>query len=1055
MRHLQRIIVLQLCIFCCTLLCAQTKSDGDSRQTIEKKFKSIPDEQRLAVYWYWMSDNISKEGVIKDLKAMKAAGINRAYIGNIGEPSIPYGKVKFLSDEWWDVLHTALKTATELNIEIGIFNSPGWSQSGGPWVKPSQSMRYLASSQVKVAGPMKFKQLLPAVGKDAQDVKVIAYRDIEPTCSFIPRQDLRKADVIDLVSPEAATVRSLTIQTILSPCKSKAELFVNENGDYRSVCKFEIDRSNHSTNVGFIPYAPIVISIPEVKGSEFRLVIDKASAGIIDNIQLSNVPKVERFPEKTLAKMFQTPHPMFYDYVWSAQPESTDKNVVVPVNDVIDITKYFDKDGTLTWNVPKGKWVIMRTAMLTTGQTNSPAAPEAVGLETDKMSEKHIRAHFNAYIGEILRRIPETDRKTFKVVVEDSYETGGQNWTDLMMDDFIQRYGYSPVPFLPVFQGVVVGSEDQSDRFLWDVRRLIADEVSYNYVGGLRKISNEHGLTTWLENYGHWGFPGEFLQYGGQSDEIAGEFWSVGDLGNIENKAASSCGHIYGKPKVWAESFTCGGPDFFRYPGEMKKRGDRFFTEGINSTLLHVYIEQPDERVPGINAPYGNEFNRHNTWFSQLDVFAKYLKRCNYMLQQGRYIADVAYFIGEDTPKMTGLCDPALPKGYSFDYINAEILMNKAHVENGMLKLNSGMEYRVLVLPKMPTMRPEVLRRIKQFVNDGLIILGPAPTRSPSLQNYPSSDKEVLTMAKELWNGNNAKGQYTAYGKGKVYSSSSSLEDVFNDIHLIPDFATPKNAEPLLFIHRKISDGDIYFISNQSDSCQNFNAKFRVKDMTPELWNPQTAEVRLLPECHHQDTYTEIPFALQPYESAFVVFGKSAKVAQAAEGKNFPEKHVEATITAPWLVSFQEGRGAPESSVTFSTLTDWTANADARIKYFSGTALYKTTFKIKKLPAGESYIDLGKVMVMAKVKLNGEYVGGVWTSPYQLNITKYLKKGKNELEVEVVNNWMNRLIYDKKLPEEEKITWQTVSYNHPDTPLQSSGLLGPVEIESYNYILKK
>ena len=211
--------------------------------------------------------------------------------------------------------------------------------------------------------------------------------------------------------------------------------------------------------------------------------------------------------------------------------------------------------------------------MLPTGVVNSPAPKEGRGLETDKMSKEHIRAHFDNYIGQILKRIPAQDRKTFRVVVEDSYETGGQNWTDRMIEDFKKVYGYDPVPFIPVYNGVTVISPEVSDRFLWDVRRLIADQIAYNYVGGLREVSNEHGLTTWLENYGHWGFPGEFLQYGGQSDEIAGEFWSFGDLGNIENRAASSCGHIYGKKKVWAESFTCGGPDFTQYPGQMKQRG--------------------------------------------------------------------------------------------------------------------------------------------------------------------------------------------------------------------------------------------------------------------------------------------------------------------------------------------------------------------------------------------------------------------------------------------------------------------------------------------------
>jgi hypothetical protein len=1042
-----------LALTCCMQVWAQ--NENNSINLIESHFRQIPDEQKLAVYWYWMSDNISKEGVVKDLKAMKKAGINRAYIGNIFASEIPRGKVKIFSTEWWGVLHTALKTATELNIEIGLFNCPGWSQSGGPWIKPSQSMRYLASSQVRVKGPLKYHQLLPSVGSDAQDVRVIAYPDIQQTCSFVPQQDLKSAYKIDLISKRPSLVRSITIQTEHKPHKSEAELFVKENGTYRSLCKFEIDRSNAANNVGFEPYAPIVISLPETKASEFRLIVDKNSAGMIESINLSNVPRVERYPEKTLAKMFQTPHPMWYDYMWRNQPFVSDSSAIVPSSKVIDITSYMKSDGTLTWNVPQGNWVIMRSAMVTTGQTNAPASPEGTGLEVDKMSAKHVAAHFDAYLGQILKRIPAEDRKTFKIVVEDSYETGGLNWTDTMIDDFTNRYGYSPVPYIPVLQGVVVGSEDKSDRFLWDLRRLIADKVSYEYVGGLKKVSNKYGLTTWLENYGHWGFPGEFLQYGGQSDEIAGEFWSVGDLGDIENKASSSCGHIYGKTKVWAESFTCGGPDFSRYPGEMKKRGDRFFTEGINSTLLHLYIQQPDEKIPGYNAPYGNEFNRHNTWFSQLDVFAKYLKRCNYMLQQGRYIADVAYFIGEDAPKMTGIRVPEIPKGYSFDYINAEVLLDGAHIVSGKLTLRCGMQYHVLVLPQLTTMRPEVLSKIKELVNDGLVIIGPAPTHSPSLQNYPSADEMVKNMADELWH--KSESVFTrciSYGRGKVYPVAS-LEEVFADMNLVPDFQSADPCNPLLYIHRRTNDSDIYFVSNQSEKTVSFDASFRVEGKQPELWNPQTAEVRLLPEYRSLTQTTQMPMTLQPYESAFVVFRSDIDASAEKNRENFPQKEILASVDGPWIVSFQKDRKAPDQPVIFKELTDWTKNADERIKYFSGTATYSSIFKIAKPPLDRQiYIDLGSVMVMAKVKINGNYVGGVWTAPYRLNITSNVKKGKNEVEIEVVNNWMNRLIRDKNLPESDRITWQTFSYWKSDSPLQASGLLGPVEIQAYKYNMK-
>ena len=657
---------------------------------IESGFKTIPDSVLTSVYWYWMSDNISKEGVVKDLNAMKRAGINRAFIGNIGGQGVPYGKIKIFSDEWWDILHTALKTATELNIQIGIFNSPGWSQSGGPWVKNAQSMRYLNSSEVEVSGPMQFNGKLPAPDKDFQFVNVIAYKvpvgtgkaylSLHPKITSEPKTEnitavcdgdnktevaleQNKTLTIDFETTEAATVRSLLIKASEKKTKAKGELFVKGGNSFRLLKSFEINRSNPGINVGFDPYAPIVLAIPETQSTCFRLVISEVTlAGGISEVELSPIPMLERYPEKSLAKMFQTPLPYWKDYLWPVQPEVTGQSLVIDPESVIDISKYRKSDGTISWNVPAGRWKIMETGMTTTGATNGPASPEATGLETDKMSKKHIAAHFDAYLGQIIRRIPAADRKSWKVVVEDSYETGGQNWTDGLMDEFAAKYGYSPVAYLPVLKGNVVGSRDQSDRFLWDLRRLVADKVSYDYVAGLREVSHKNGLTTWLENYGHWGFPGEFLQYGGQSDEVGGEFWSEGDLGNIENRAASSCAHIYGKQKVSAESFTCGGRAYSRHPATMKQRGDRFFTEGINNTLLHVYIEQPDERVPGLNAGFSNEFNRHNTWFEYMPLFIQYLKRTNFMLQQGNYVADVAYFIGEDAPKMTGICEPALPQ---------------------------------------------------------------------------------------------------------------------------------------------------------------------------------------------------------------------------------------------------------------------------------------------------------------------------------------------------------------------------------------------------------
>lgn len=1032
--------------------CTGEKQPADlSAEKVEEGFRSVPDSMKLGVYWYWISDNISKEGVVRDLESMKAAGINRAFIGNIGIDNIAYGNVKVFTPEWWEILHAALKKATELDIEIGIFNSPGWSQSGGPWVKPNEAMRYLASNELKVEGPQQLKTELPTMGKEAEDVRIIAYPtpDVSEKSWTLDKQHGQEL-VSELTLDEQTPVRSFTFVTN-QPMQTDAELLVKKGAEYQSLKKIHIDRSNPALNVGFTPFAPIVISLPETTGTDFRLVLSPNGGGTVQ-VTLSSAPKVERYAEKSLAKMFQTPLPMWNEYMWQDQPEVTEKELMIQPDRVVDLTAKVQKDGTLEWEVPAGRWTILRTAMVPTGVTNAPASPEATGYEIDKMSKKHVATHFDAFIGEVLKRIPAADRKSFKVVVQDSYETGGQNWTDDMIEVFKKRYGYDPVPYIPVLQGTVIGSPDLSDRFLWDLRRLVADRVSYDYVGGLREVSHKEGLTTWLENYGHWGFPGEFLQYGGQSDEVSGEFWSEGSLGDIENKAASSCAHIYGKQRVWAESFTAGGPGFNRYPYIMKQRGDRFFTEGINNTLLHVYIHQPyEDKDPGMSAWFGNEFNRKNTWYSQMDVFAEYLKRCNFMLQQGTYVADVAYFIGEDAPKMTGVCDPALPRGYSFDYINAEVLLKYASVEDGKLTLKSGMQYRVLVLPRQETMRPEVLKKIEKLVNQGLVILGPAPKRSPSLENYPKADKEVSDIASALW----AK---STYGKGRVFSSDRSLESVFEELSLVPDCKVDDSA-PVLFIHRATRDADYYFISNQREEPIAFSADFRVTGKLPELWNPLTGEVRYLPQFTSNGASTTLPLKLEANESSFIVFRKEAGGAPSGEdfpndassGENFPNRKVIHTVSTPWTVAFEADKRGPEKDVVFATLTDWKDAENDSIKYFSGTATYTTAFTIDVLPNEPLYIDLGKVMVMAKVYLNDQYVGGVWSQPYRLNITEYLKSGENTLKVEVVNNWANRLIGDWRLPEDQRKTWTAVNMWNADAQLQSSGLLGPVEIQAYDY----
>ena len=1045
------LVILASAVICFLSGCSNVK-DVPSIAVIEKGFREIPDSIRVGCYWYWISDNISKEGVIKDLHAMKEAGITRAYIGNIDIGGNSYGDVKIFTPEWWEAVHAALKTATELDIEIGIFNSPGWSQSGGPWVKPEQSMRYLAATDMQVKGPQTLSYTVPEYSDSMQLVRVIAY----PAQSNVFRKEWKVQQkgyepvVFDMHLDEPQPIRSFTLTTN-NYVWTKAELQAKVGDSYQTIRKFEIDRTNGMRSVGFFTNAPVVLSLPATKSGDFRLLLHKQinSYGDIEaTVALSTAKMVERYPEQSLAKMYQRPDPKWDSYMWAKQDWYNDsERFVIPQDKVTDLTASLSSDGTLTWNVPEGDWIVSCLEMKTTGVTNTPATPEATGLEVDKMSKKHLSAHFDAYMGEILRRIPEADRKSLKIAVQDSYETGSQNWTDDMLERFKKVYGYDPLPYLPVLYGKVVGNEDVSSRFLWDLRRLIADGVSYDYVGGLRDICHQHGLTTWLENYGHWGFPGEFLQYGGQSDEISGEFWSFGDLGVIENRCASSCGHIYGKKRVWAESCTSGGPNFTHYPGNMKARIDRFFSEGINASLLHLYIHQPyEDRNPGVSAWFGNDFHRKNTWFSQMDLFTDYLRRSNFLLQQGLYVADVAYFIGEDAPKMTGSIDPQLPTGYSFDFINAEVLLTRATVKDGRLTLPDGMKYRLLVLPNQKSMRPEVLKKISELVQAGLAVYGDAPEYSPSLSGYPVVDKEVQRIGKDLFTTDN-------YGTGKVFHRGVGLQEVLDKLNIRPDFFCKTNA-PVLFIHRTLLDAEIYFLSNQQDKKITFDGEFRVsQELSPELWSAATGEIRRLSDFENTGDHTALQMELEGNESVFLVFRKNDKATE--KKNNFPVKETVYSVDTPWKVTFEAGKRGPEAPVVWSQLTDWMNSENDSIKYFSGQAVYETAFTLGELPQKSLYLDLGHVMVMAKVTLNGQYVGGVWTFPYRLNVTEYLKKGENKLEITVVNNWQNRLIGDQHLPEDQRPTWTTINPWKADSPLQSSGLLGPVEIQAFDYEIIK
>lgn len=1052
---------------------------ADKRET---GFVTPPLSVQTGTYWYWIEGNISKEGVEKDLEAMKAAGINRAFVANIGgagtgDPNSQY-KVEFMSDEWWNITRAALKKATELGIDIGMFNSPGWSQSGGPWIKAGQTMRYLNSSRTVVKGPGRVTVKLPQPADEFQDVKVVAFPNPTPagtvlttanaSITAVPSMgdltaltdgdnstDVRFATngeyIIEINPQDWFTARSIVVRPAPASINTDVELqAMDADGRYQTVSRFNINRTRDWKKVGFDPYADVAMSFDPVKSDSYRVVFRSVGAGAgIAELALSSVPHVERYKEKSLAKLFQSEVPAWDEYLWREQPQADDRSMAVQPGQVIDLSDKMTADGTLTWDVPEGEWTVLRTGMTPTGVVNEPACPDATGYEVDKLSCKHAEEHFDAYIGEILRRIPADERKSFKLLVQDSYEVGGQNFTDDMIPVFKERYGYDPVPYLPVLSGVVVGSQHDSDAFLWDLRRLVADKISYDYVGGSREVAHKHGLTTWLENYGHWGFPGEFLQYGGQADEVGGEFWADPPLGDIENRLATSCAHIYGKKLTSSETSTSAGPSFVRTPSSLKQRMDRFFTYGVNNTVLHLYISQPSEdRLPGSNAWFGTEFNRNNTWFKHMDLYTQYIKRCNYMMRQGWYQADVAYFIGEDAPRMVGIMEPWIPAGYQFEHMNAEVIMRDMTVKDGVLTLPHGVQFKVLVLPRrLKTMRPELLEKIERLILDGAIVMGPAPERSPSLQNQPEADHRVKEMAARIWgdvDGVNVKQR--RYGKGMI-CDGLDFETLFAQLGYVPDCKVPDGMN-VYQGHQKDGDTDIYILSNQDNRALTMDVAFRVMGKQPELWDPVTGIIRKLPAFRQEEKTTVVPMKLDKNECVFVVFREKGEPSATTLEANYPAPLLTQEVTGEWNVTFESAFKTP-SPVRMATLDNLSDNANDSIRYFSGTATYTTSVSLDRAGRGEHmFMAFDNVGTMAKVYINGKYAGGVWTAPYRLDVTDFVKNGRNDVKVEVVNTWVNRIVGDMNLPESERETYLFVNHLNAKTPLPPSGIIGKVKFET-------
>lgn len=1140
---------------------------GQAPGTLEEGFRQPPAWARPWVYWFWLNGNITAEGITADLEALKRVGVGGVLIMEVDQ-GVPVGKVGFMSDAWRALFRHVVQEAGRLGLEVNMNNDAGWNGSGGPWIKPEESMQKVVFSEIEAAGPKHLEARLPQ-----PETVAGYYRDIA---------------VLAFPTPGPYRIENI-----------------------RGKAAFEI---GHAGPSGKEPPAGSAI-------------------------------------ERTR---------------------------------IVDLSARMEPTGRLVWDVPEGRWTIVRFGHTSTGMQNAPAPASGRGLECDKLSPEGVEANFRGMMARLIADVGPAAGKTLVATHVDSWENGSQNWTARMREEFRKRRGYDLLPLLPVLTGRVVDRLDISERFLWDLRRTVSELVVENYAGHLRELAHRHGLRFTIEAYGS---PCDHLAYAGQCDEPMGEFWVGGGAMNT-CKGMASAAHIYGKPVVGAEAFTATDQERWRdHPATVKALGDIAFCEGINRFVVHRYAMQPWlDRRPGMTmGPWGLHYERTQTWWELTPGWHQYLARCQFLLRQGRFVADIAYLEPEDSPQ--GFHEHPR-QGYDWDQLNAEVLFSRVRVEDGRLVLPDGMSYRLLVLPESRAMTPGLVERIKELVQAGATVVGPRPLRSPSLTDFPECDARVDRVAREVWGDcDGQRVRQHRLGKGRVVWGIAP-EKLLADAGVPPDVST---FARLRWIHRRAGDTDIYFVANPTPQWVAAAVAFRVSGKPPEFWHPETARIEPAPMFLESGGLTRVFLTLAPSESVFVVFRPQTRridpvVTLLADGKplasvtdvapkitvekatygvpgdparsrdvrqevmaklaagqyrfpvtdmavgsdpapqvvktlqveytyrdrrftvrardgDFVHINPEATtivvekavygvlddpkrtrdvkalvqrwadagetsfqvarlaagddpafgivktlvleytvegkrvniratdpdtvvltwpqsappparltvddagqirlgawqpgqyeirfasgkvhkrvvaatlpqaveIAGPWEVTFPGSAGLP-GPIRFERLVSWTERPETQVKFFSGTAVYRSRFTVPETlrqPGRRVFLDLGDVQVIARVRVNGQDLGVWWHAPYSQDITEVLAMGENRLEVEVTNLWPNRMIGDEYLPEDSPRNANGTLKQWPDwvwagkpsptgrhtfttwrlwkksDPLLESGLLGPVRL---------
>ena len=1084
-------------IFALSLLAWTAVCPADAQQTrsLREQFQNPSDEAKPWTFWYWMYGVVSKEGITADLEAMKRAGLGGTYlmpIKGIHEGAQYDGKAQQLTPEWWEMVRFSMEEADRLGLKLGMHICDGFALAGGPWITPKESMQKVVWSDTIVDGGKLNALRLPqpeAYENYYEDIALFAL-PVEDAADEMPAKItcVNLATANNVKSAQTVNMDAAGVIRSSYPCYIQYEykqaftcrnIEIVLNGNNYQAHRLKVMASDDGVNYRFVKQlVPArqgwqntdensTHSIPATTARYFRFywTPEGSEPGSEDMDAAKWKPNLKikqlRLHQEARLNQWEGKAGLVWRVAESTREEEIGKEDCYSLSQVINLTEQYknapashSKEKTITAVLPKGKWKLLRMGHTATGHTNATGGG-GKGLECDKFNPRTVRKQFDNWFAQaFVKTHPEVARRVLKYMHVDSWECGSQNWSDSFAKEFRTRRGYDLLPYLPLLAGIPMESAGRSEEILRDVRTTIAELVVDVFYQVLSDCAKEYDCQFSAECVAPTMVSDGLLHYQ-KVDLPMGEFWLNSPTHDKPNDMldAISGAHIYGKNIIQAEGFTEVRGTWDEYPAMLKALLDRNYALGINRLFYHVYVHNPWlDRQPGMTLDgIGLFFQRNQTWWDKgAKAFSEYATRCQSLLQYGHPVTDIAVFTGEEIPRRSVLPErlvSSLPglfgterieserirlanegqplrvrpvgvthsanmadpekwvnplRGYAYDSFNKDALLRLAKAENGRMKLAEGMGYKVVVLPLSRPMNPE-------------------PVLSPAVRKKMDELKAA----------------------GVIVPALPYTEEDFSAYGLERDMIVP---EDVAWMHRSGELGDIYFVANQREETRTFTASMRINGRKPECWNPVTGEMNTHPSYRIHDNRTEVTLTLAPNESVFIVFPTEEAADKERTSTDKREPLNRTLETEEYTVTFL----ATGKTVVRKDLFDWSKEEDEQIRYYSGTAVYKATFRWKdKLKKGQPvYLNLGKVCNLATVRVNGIDCGTVWTAPYRADITSALKKGTNELEIEVTNTWANALkgVDEGKAPYDG--IWTNAKYRKQEDTLLPAGLLGILTIEN-------